>query len=84
MNMLLAISVLSCQTPKKDKLTLSIYAGDYEKGGVTRSQSNEFISSKDEKFGEMFCLFDRDMRKLLERVLSEEERKESFSPFTKE
>jgi len=78
---LFVLSVPSCQSTEKEPLNVSVYVGDPAKAGVSRGQADEFISSKDKKFGEMFCLFERDMRKLLERALTEEENKSTFPYF---
>lgn len=69
--MLLAMPVvLSCQSTD-EKWSPDIYAGDHKSESVIRAQAEHSIQCKDERFSEMFCIFSRDMEKLLKKCLED-------------
>ena len=50
-----------------------IYAGDSETASVVRAQNDEGIACKEKRFDEMYCVFDRDLKKLFEKCLEKKE-----------
>lgn len=81
---LLAVAAsLSCTTKTDPRESWSpvVYAGDSGDKAIKRAQNSEVIRCEEKRFDEMFCLFDRDMRKLLERCLEEKEARQTWTWF---
>lgn len=78
---LVSLTVASCQTSPREITDFwypTIYSGSSEAKAVVRSQENEIIACQDVRFDEMFCVFDRDMKMLLDKCLSEREKEKSI------
>lgn len=66
----LLVLMMSCASqpriPKPDKWAGKVFAGDSEKGGVTRAQSGETILCTDKRWDSYLALTASDLRALLE------------------
>jgi hypothetical protein len=50
-----------------------VYSGNSKDQTLNRAQEKEKIKTSDKKFDEMFCMFDRDLRLLIDRCLKKKE-----------